>query len=164
MPASAAFPEPGHDHARCVATALHKADELCRRRGARLTAQRREVLALVWASHEPVGAYAILERMSGDGGTRPAPMTVYRALEFLQAHGLIHRIASLNAFVGCVEPGSGHASQFLICRRCRAVAELSDERIDAAVAHAAGRGGFRIEEQRIEIEGLCGRCRAGEGE
>jgi Fur family zinc uptake transcriptional regulator len=153
------FPRPEHDHASCVATAIERAEQLCRKRGARLTPQRRRVLELVWDSHAPIGAYAILDLM-GEGAARPAPITVYRALDFLQAHGLIHRVASLNAFVGCADPGSGHGSQFLICRGCRGVAEIHDPGLDRAIERAVAGGGFRVEERRLELEGWCRHCHA----
>jgi Fur family zinc uptake transcriptional regulator len=153
------FPRPEHDHASCVVTALRRAETLCRQRGARLTPQRRRVLELVWGSHEPIGAYAVLDLMASGTAARPAPITVYRALDFLQAHGLIHRVASLNAFVGCAEPGSGHGSQFLICRGCRAVAEIHDDRLDRAIEATAAGGGFRLAERRLELEGWCRHCR-----
>ena len=38
-----------------------------------------------------------------------APPTVYRALDFLLEHGFIHKLASINAFVGCHHPGSAAA-------------------------------------------------------
>jgi len=154
---TAVFPKPEHDHASCVATALQRAETLCRNRGARLTPQRRRGRALGGDSPGPIGAYAILDLMA-NGAARPAPITVYRALDFLQAHGLIHRVASRNAFVGCAEPGSGHGSRFLICRGCRAVAEIHDTRLDRAIARAAADGGFRLEECRLELEGWCQHC------
>src|SRR3954453_3718975 len=100
---TAPFQPKDHDHADCVAAALGAAERLCARRGARLTELRRRVLELIWRSHEPIGAYALLDRLGRERG-RVAPPTVYRALEFLIAHGLVHRIASLNAFIGCVHP------------------------------------------------------------
>src|SRR5919204_1424092 len=102
-PAASPFQAASHDHDSCIDRALDRAAQLCEERGARLTALRREVLALVWRGHEPVGAYAILEalRRSHPGA---APPTVYRALDFLIEHGLIHRIESLNAYVGCSRP------------------------------------------------------------
>src|ERR1700748_1079930 len=127
------FPAPGHDHGRCAAHALAAAETLCRERGARLTAVRRKVLALVWQSHAPVGAYDLLARLNKGGG-RVAPIAVYRALDFLMAQGLVHRIASLNAYIGCahVDPkraglkqkSHDHAAQFLICKDCGSAAEL----------------------------------------
>jgi len=148
------FPSPHHDHGPCVAHALEAAEEECRRRGARLTDIRRRVLELVWRSHAPIGAYALLEALG-----KAAPPTVYRALDFLLAHGLIHRIEKLNAFVGCAHPGHAQAGQFLLCRACGAAAELNDATIEQAVRRAAHIHGFEISSLVVEAEGLCPTCR-----
>lgn len=152
------FPVPDHDHGRCVAAALEAAEAECRRRGARLTDVRRRVLELVWHSHAPVGAYALLEIL-GREGFCAAPPTVYRALDFLLAHGLIHRIERLNAYAGCTRPGTPHAGQFLLCEACGAAAELDDPAIDTAIAAAAARLGFTVSRQTVEVDGLCPACR-----
>lgn len=157
------FPAPNHDHGTCVAHALEVAEAECRRRGARLTDVRRRVLELVWASHAPIGAYMVLDVLGREGWSA-APPTVYRALDFLLAHGLVHRIERLNAYVGCSHPGKPHASQFLLCTGCGAAAELDDESISQAVAEAAGRLGFTIATQTIEAEGLCPACQGRSGD
>ena len=64
---------------------------------------------------------------------------MYRALDFLLQNGLVHRIESLNAYVGCGEPGEGHSGQFLICRTCHRVAELEDPAISALIVDKAER-------------------------
>ncbi len=87
-----------------------------------------------------------------------APPTVYRALEFLLAQGLIHRIEILNAYVGCVHPDGAHGGQFLICTGCGATAEVHDPRVDAAVARRAEELGFAVARKTIEVEGLCPPC------
>ncbi len=89
---------------------------------------------------------------------RTAPPTVYRALDFLLEHGLIHRIESLNSFVGCAHPAVPHAGQFLICRDCGRAAEINEARIDDAIALGARRAGFRVESRTIEVEGSCPQC------
>lgn len=154
-----AFGTSRHDHRRCVAEALDKAAALCASRGARLTELRRQVLELVWRSHEPVGAYAVLEQLQRDRGGA-APPTVYRALDFLLAQGLIHRLESLNAFIGCPIPERRHNSQFLICTECGGVAEIDDARIDAAIARSAERQGFSVEHLTVELQGRCPACNA----
>ena len=111
------FPAESHDHDTCVADALAQAEEVCRRRGLRLTETRRRVLEIVWNSHKPVGAYDILEELGRDG-KRPAPPTVYRALDFLIEAWLVHRLDSLSAFIGCSDPSHAHTGQFLICSEC----------------------------------------------
>ncbi len=148
-----------HDHTHCVSQALASAEALCEQHGLRLTALRKRVLELVWASHKPLGAYDILAVLSEIDGRRAAPPTVYRALDFLLEHGLVHRIASLNAFVGCNHPGEVHQGQFLICRNCHTAVELQHSSIDSAVSASADSVGFSVESQTVEITGLCASCR-----
>jgi Fur family zinc uptake transcriptional regulator len=153
-----------HDHRQCIDSAVSTARQLCEERGVRLTPLRAQVLELVWQSHRPLGAYAILELLAqeeGEGGKprRLAPPTVYRALEFLQEQGLVHRLSSLNAFIGCQHPHQHHHSQFLICRSCQAVVEIADGGINEAIQAAAGRAGFAAEGAGVEITGRCPGCR-----
>ena len=154
------FASKSHDHAACVAAALVRAEALCQSRGLRLTELRRAVLELVWGSHRPVGAYAVLEELGKRRG-RAAPPTVYRTLDFLLANGLVHRIESLNAFVGCAAgPGEPHDSSFLICTDCGRAAELDDPRIAAAISETLEELGFRARRQTIEVAGCCADCAA----
>ena len=147
-----------HDHAHCVNDALARAELLCAGRGARLTALRRRVLELVWQSHRPRGAYDMLEDL-GEGGRPAAPLTVYRALEFLVGQGLVHRIESLNAYVGCAGPGSDHAGQFLVCDGCGVAVELNDDRLSEAIRACAAGEGFAVLRPTVEIHGRCPACR-----
>lgn len=155
---SGEFPDVHHDHHACVHDALATAERFCAERGLRLTDTRRRVLELIWGDHKPVGAYAILERLGADG-RKAAPPTVYRALDFLLEHGLVHRLSSLNAFIGCDHPGAHHAPQFFICRHCGHAAELDDPRIRQAIARDADRLDFDIASETIEISGACADCR-----
>ena len=149
-----------HDHSHCVHSALAEADALCTRQGLRLTALRRRVLELVWQSHKPLGAYDILAVLSEQDGRRAAPPTVYRALDFLLDNGLVHRIASLNAFIGCIHPEHPHQGQFLICRSCHTAIELEQPSIAEAIEAAARNVGFAVEGQTVEVVGLCTPCRS----
>ena len=155
------FPPTGHDHDSCVSNAVATAERLCRERGLRFTAIRRRVLTLVWDSHKPIGAYDILDKL-GREGKAAAPPTVYRALDFLIEAGLVHRLDSLNAFIGCPDPDRSHAGQFMICRRCRTVLEIDDPDIDAVVAAKAEGLGFTAVDQMLEVQGVCRNCAGGE--
>lgn len=152
------FPAAQHDHRRCIHAILDNAEAVCDAHGARLTDQRRRVLRIVADSHGAVGAYDILERLVEDG-KRPAPVTVYRALDFLMEHGLVHRLASLNAYMACLHPGAAHGAQFLICQRCGMIGELADAGVGRAVAAAAAHVGFSVTVPVVEVAGLCARCR-----
>ncbi len=158
MSAQNVFPRQDHDHDRCVAVALHRAERLCAERGVRLTELRRQVLLAVWESHAPIGAYDILDRLAALG-RRAAPITVYRALDFLISQGLVHRLASRNAFIGCGNPESPHSGQFLICTDCGTVAEIEERAIRHAIVAGASRAGFDVGEPVVEVAGLCPDCR-----
>ena len=157
---SATFPATEHDHGSCIEQALLNAAEICRERGLRWTANRRRVLELVWNSHQPVGAYEILEALKNIDA-KAAPPTVYRALEFLIDARLVHRLDSLNAYIGCPDPHYPHTGQFLICSRCRSVAELDDAAITVQIARSAMARGFSAERQTLEVQGLCAACDKG---
>ena len=75
---------------------LDRAEAICAAHGSRLTPQRRRVLEILCAHRKPMGAYEILEQL-GSGAKGVKPPTVYRALDFLQAMGLVHRLASLRS-------------------------------------------------------------------
>ncbi len=147
-----------HDHHQCVDDALVQAEALCKAKGARLTPIRKRVLELVWSSHKPVGAYDILEILNNER-RGSAPPTVYRALDFLLEHGLVHRIEFLNAFIGCNDPSNLHVGQFVICRICRDAIELNDPRILEAISAAALSSGYSDLRHTVEVEGVCPKCR-----
>lgn len=140
--------------------ALEQAALLCQQRGARLTELRRRVLEIIWNNPAPLGAYAILDILRNEG--RPgAPPTVYRALDFLLEQGLIHRLASLNVFTGCRQPGSRHGGQFLICQECGLVDELRNPMVEELLQSEAANRQFEVLAQMVEILGRCPACRSG---
>jgi Fur family zinc uptake transcriptional regulator len=158
---NAGFPAPNHDHARCVADALTRAEEACDERGRRLTPLRRRVLQTLAESHAPLGAYDIVERLKKTREPAPA-MSVYRALDFLLAEGLAHRIESKNAFLACTH---GHESDdivlFMLCERCGTVAEVTSTAVGRDLAQAAKSVGFNAKARVLEVSGLCTSCRDG---
>lgn len=146
-----------HDHSHCQNKAIRVAEQLCLERGVRLTPIRRKVLELVWENHEAVKAYDLLDRIRPfDRSVKPA--TVYRSLDFLLEQGLIHRVESLNAFIGCSHSGEQHEQLLLICERCHEVEERPGNAVMMAVALELEQAGFILHRKAIEIQGLCSRC------
>jgi len=156
---NAGFPAPNHDHARCVADALARAEVACDERGRRLTPLRRRVLQTLAESHAPLGAYDIVEKLKKTREPAPA-MSVYRALDFLLAEGLAHRIESKNAFLACTH---GHDTDdivlFMLCERCGTVAEVTSTAVGRDLAQAAKGVGFSAKARVLEVSGLCTSCR-----
>jgi Fur family zinc uptake transcriptional regulator len=149
--------QPEHDHSRCITQALQDASHLCKGRKQRLTPVRELVLKLIWQSHKPLGAYDLLPALA-KAGFNSAPPTVYRALDFLQEQGLVHRIASLNAFIGCSHPEHPCNNSFLICTRCQSAVELESDAVSQAIKACAAEIGFSVVTEMVEVAGVCPNC------
>jgi Fur family zinc uptake transcriptional regulator len=155
--ASAAIGFDPHDHSHCIADAMRAAEDLCRTQKLQFTPARRRVLEILLEQHRAMGAYEILDILAAEGlGSQPP--VVYRALEFLTSHGLAHRIERMNAYTACTHPGEDHVPAFLICRKCKAVAEAETGLDSGRLGDAARATGFTIEKVVIEAEGLCPAC------
>lgn len=146
-----------HNHGTCMSEALSAADALCVARGLRFTPVRRKALEILLQDHRAMGAYAILDRLREEGfGSQPP--VAYRALDFLVANGLAHKIERLNAFIACVHTHHSHTPAFMICRSCDAVAEALSTTARGVLHEAAHATGFHIERTVIEAEGICPTC------
>lgn len=147
-----------HNHQHCIETALTDAEAACKKSGQRLTPLRKQVLELVWQSHQPLGAYELIDMLSAASQRRIAPPTIYRALEFLIEAGLIHRINALNAYIGCTSPSEKHPSYFFICTECNMASEVNNKEIEQQITQAGAQEGFRIQQQWLEVLGICQNC------
>lgn len=148
--------DPSH-HVHSAGDYVRAVEEACAERGLRLTPLRAQVLGLIADAGKPVKAYDLLDAMKEVNGSS-APPTVYRALDFLLEQGFIHRLASVNAFVGCHHPNQRHSVPFLICDQCQAAIELEDERITGLLDEQARALGFTPRTQTLEVHGLCKAC------
>jgi Fur family transcriptional regulator, zinc uptake regulator len=146
-----------HNHAHCQAELIARAEEICRERGSRLTEQRRDILSCVAEGHAALGAYDIIEKMARKG-TRHAPVTIYRALEFLTDHGLVHKIECRNAYVACSHAHQGKPAALLICETCGIVAEVDAPDMAQTIARKAKNLGFKPRQTVLELMGTCHSC------
>ena len=137
---------------------MKEAEELVSAKGQKLTPIRRKVLHLLLESEEPAIAYDLLDNLDGLGAAKPP--TVYRALDFLQAMGLVHKIESMNAFVACGHIQHEHSAVFLICESCGTAEELHAIETSAALSKETSTAGFAIENAVIEARGICRKCSA----
>ena len=158
-----------HGHGACAHAAhqserapdaLAEAEAACEARGARLTPIRRQVLETLYETHRPLGAYDLAEALSAKGEKRLAPIQVYRALEFLMEQGLVHRLATHNAFIACPHRhGPADLVAFLICEGCGGVDELASAAVSESVSHLLAKERFAPHMQVLEISGRCSHCR-----
>ncbi|MBS0576420.1 MAG: transcriptional repressor [Proteobacteria bacterium] len=134
--------------------AVHR---IAMQRGVRLTTLRENVLRLVAGSAHPVKAYDLLQGI-GKSGTAAAPVLAYRALDFLLEQRFVHKLETVNAYVACHHPGTGHCVPFLICDGCQVALELEDGETAAVLEREAGDLGFTVRSQTLEVHGLCKHC------
>ena len=151
------FNKIGRNHGKYVKKSMETAVNLCASRGVRLTALRSRVLELILQSHQPIGAYELLGILRKDRRNAQPP-TVYRALNFLLDLGLVHRVESMNAYIGCGAPDTKHSAQLLICRDCGAATEIHDARLDRVINALAKDAKFSVIHRSVEVEGKCPNC------
>lgn len=132
---------------------------LCHRDKISLTPSRQRILEILAREGRPLGAYEMIDRVAHVTGKRPAPISIYRALDFLLENGLIHRLASRNAYLAC---DHGHSAQepivFLICDICGEVLEATSAAMRGALSDLAGEAQFRPRAQVMEVAGRCRIC------
>lgn len=158
----------GHDHDDCdhatvraavAPDALARAEDACQQRGVRLTPIRHDVLSALYTTHRPLGAYDIAEIMGREADRRVAPITIYRALEFLLEQGFIHKLETRNAFIACPhahEPGE--LVVFLICEVCGGVDEAISPEFNRSLTGVLKEAGFAPRVKIVEIAGVCAHC------
>jgi Fur family zinc uptake transcriptional regulator len=146
-----------HDHARCISQAIAAAHSICQTKKIRLTPIRLRIFELIWSNHKAVGAYDLLEILQRED-PKAKPVTIYRALDFLLAAGLIHKVASLNAFVGCSSPETSHHSVLLICNTCQNTREVASQSIYEAICEIGEKNAFLPQQSIFELHGCCAAC------
>jgi len=88
--------------------------------------------------------------------------TVFRTLEVLEDLGAVERLdlpSGEHAYVGC-EPAHHH---HLVCSRCGRTDEIEDAGLRTVVTDVALRTGYRVDDHRLELFGLCPACLDGDG-
>jgi Fur family zinc uptake transcriptional regulator len=138
---------------------LRQAELLCDSRKLRFTELRKRVLELVCQYAQPVGAYALLDDLRAEGRSA-APPTIYRALDFLQEQGFVHRLASNNTYLACAHPQTEHDGFFLVCSACGNTQEVHTQGIVKAVKTHAREFEFVVDSVSVEVTGLCRDCQA----
>lgn len=139
-----------------VDTQLAAADRHCLDHGLKLTSGRKAVLRALLRRGGTAKAYELLADLQSDGAS-VAPMAVYRSLDFLVEHDLVHKVASNSSFVYCQhDHHSHHEPSFLICERCGSATEWDAEGCHAVMTQALEATGFAV--HGIEIQGLCMGC------
>lgn len=125
-----------------------------------LTKNQSLVLTQLRSAEAPQSAYNLLDQLR-DKGLR-APLQIYRALESLQASGLVHRLESLNAYMACnhASCSSHKIMAFVICEDCAKVTEIADESLSQSIQQLGVTSHFKLRSSIVELRGQCADCAA----
>jgi len=143
---------------------LKQAKQTCLLEGKKLTPVREKVLALLLQANQPMSAYELLEEYKKASQSGSQPMTIYRALDFLEQVQLIHKLASTRQYVACnhlAHPTCEHANltQFFMCHRCGNITESPlPHAVWQLIKQTATAEHFVIDQPNLEIHGLCQNC------
>ena len=140
------------------AQVIAEIERACVDRGIRFTDLRRRVFELIVWADRPMKAYELLDLLKSER-EGAAPPTVYRALDFLLENHFIHKLESINAFVGCHHPVEAHTVPFFICDTCGRATEFCDSAVARYLNDHAEQLGFTPHAQSLEVHGVCKTCR-----
>lgn len=133
-------------------------EDACLNKGLQLTPLRRRILLILSESPSPLGAYAIVERLSKIQGKPIAPPTVYRTLEFFAENGFLHKIESRNLFAPCEHVGHAHNGVLLLCQKCGHSEEVENFDLESMLNRIAAQSGFVLSQHILELQGMCQSC------
>jgi Fur family ferric uptake transcriptional regulator len=127
-----------------------------RRRGYRVTPQRRQIIRAITASHDHFTPAMVYEKASRDSAGIGL-VTVYRTLEVLAELDLICR---LHAGGNCPSytVGAARDHHHLICSGCGRVVDFAAGNLIGIETRLARDSGFRIDGRLLEFTGLCRDC------
>lgn len=149
----------GADRVRTMSETPEPIDDVIRAAGLRRTAPRALVLRTLWATRGHLTASEIFEQLEAKRTDEPmAQSTVYRALEALEAKGVVSALRSRNGETryewAPERPGHHH----LLCNSCGGVMELDLGTVRELAAEIEERTGFQPEIRHLAIDGLCSYC------
>jgi Fur family zinc uptake transcriptional regulator len=133
---------------------LTEAEKHCKDYGHRFTDPRCRVLEIIARTGKPVGAYDIISAMP----TGTNPPTVYRALEFWEQQGFVHRISSLNLYAACHAEHRHEGSQYMVCGDCGRIEEVHLCHLPGTMQRKIDETGFKLARWNTELHGSCRDC------
>jgi Fur family transcriptional regulator, ferric uptake regulator len=133
--------------------------EELKRRGLRLTAQRRLLFGLIQNAREHLDAATLLQQAQTQQ-PRINRATVYRTIELLKKHGLIDELdlMHLDGEKHFYEVRTRRDHLHLACFECGRIEEFTSPLFEELKREITTRTGFQVAVTRVEVGGQCRAC------
>jgi len=127
----------------------------------RYTKNRRAIVEVLSAAERPLTVPDVLDRSDG-----MPQSSVYRNIGLLEEAGIVHRILGGDEYARyeLAENLTEHHHHHLICSRCGAMEDVTlpprlEKSVETALKRAARRSRFEGSHHRLDLVGVCERCR-----
>ena len=141
---------------------LDHAEQQCQLKGVRLTPKRKRILEVLLKSERAMSAYELTSILEKNSKESIPAMSVYRILDFLQSESLVHKLNLANKFIACAHITCNHSHaipQFLICRECTKVVEISiDKTTIGEIKKKVELADFQLTKTQLEMHCVCNDC------
>jgi Fur family transcriptional regulator, ferric uptake regulator len=136
-----------------------QASAALRRAGYRRGGARAAVIEALADQECAVTALELEDLLRESEDARVARASIYRALEQLEALGLLQRLEVSRGRAGYerVMPGGEH-HHHAICRECGRMIPFEDASLERAIKKVSGRMSFDAADHEVTIRGRCERC------
>lgn len=141
---------------------IERARDICLENGVKLTPKRENVLSSLIQGQEAMSAYELAEKYRTLFDQSIPAMSVYRILDFLAEHSLVHKLSSANKYIACSHISCSHdhqIPQFLICETCNSVTEIAiKSTVIDELTSSVEKTGFSLSTNQLELKGFCQNC------
>ena len=141
---------------------LNHAEPQCKENGTRFTPKRKQILSELLKSNKALSAYELADLIKEEFRKSIPIMSVYRILEFLEEEKLVHKLNLANKYIACAHIACSHSHalpQFLVCRTCSKVREISiDKRTIDKIQEKVEGAEFQLVNPQLEMHCVCKGC------
>jgi len=135
---------------------INSAFEKLKATGVRITPQRQAILEYLIESMSHPTADEIYKALS-DRFPNMSVATVYNNLRVFKDIGIVSELTFVDAS-SRYDANIEHSHYHVICRSCGKIVDFEYPYLDEVEREAAAHTGFKVEDHRLEIYGICSDC------
>jgi Fe2+ or Zn2+ uptake regulation protein len=145
-----------------ITTSVEHALEVLRKQGLRITTARKQILTALASSSTPLSASEVIvcAEEQGEKDATVDKVTVYRVLETLVRHGLVHQLSPDGRYIFCEHHScSSPLHALLRCSRCNAISEVHiPQALASSIDNFVSMHHSTRDSHALELQVVCRNC------